>query len=97
MKLRLLVLATLAFAAGCTHATRYLGPNGEQMVEVHCNGAMLDFGDCQNRARQECGGNYTVAGQSAQTNYVANMSATGAGVTPVATRDLVVQCTSTPQ
>ena len=89
---RPVVIAFILALTGCVHATRYFGPNGERMVEVHCGGLLHDFGDCHNRAREECGGNYLVAGQSAQTNYVASADAYGASVTPVTSRNLVVQC-----
>src|SRR6185312_6710516 len=77
---------------GCVHSTRYLGPSGQQMVAVHCGGCMLDFGDCFNRAREECGGDFVVANQQSGIVYAASANAYGASVTPVATRDLVVEC-----
>ena len=88
-------IALLALA-GCVHATHFLGPHGEQMVSLRCNGAALDMADCYTRAREECGGNFDVVDQNQHTAYYTQTSANAAGYSSstqaVPERNLVVIC-----
>jgi len=93
---KLLGAMCLFFVGGCVHATHFVGPHGESMVSLRCNGAGVEMADCYNKAHEECGGNFDVADQNEHTEYVTQTNATKQGFSSttqaIPERNLVVIC-----
>ena len=74
--------------AGCVTATPITLPDGNAGYEIKCPGMQRTMGDCMNKAREACGGNYKVIDKEESSG----MAFTGYGIMQTKDRSMFVEC-----
>ena len=73
---------------GCVTATPIILPDGSTGYEIKCPGTARSMGDCMNKAREACGGNYKVVDKE----EASGMAFTGFGIMQTRDRSMFVEC-----
>jgi len=76
------------FLTGCVTATPIILPDGSTGYEIKCPGTQRSMGDCMNKARESCGGNYKVVDKEESSG----MAFTGYGIMQTRDRSMFVEC-----
>jgi len=74
--------------SGCVTAKPITMPDGAAGYEIKCPGTARSIGDCMNKAREVCGGNYKVIDKEETSSLMSGPL----GITPILVRRMFVEC-----
>ena len=81
-------ISLMILLSGCVIAKPITMPDGAAGYEIKGPGTSQSMGDCMNKAREVCGGNYKVIDKEETSSFVW----TGYGMAPTKSRSMFVEC-----